>query len=423
MLQQWAITLSVILKGVTKVLLFVVVVSLLTSFVFLHRSGKYIQHYKTVHKIDSASTVLKYENTSDKGYGEKDDKLRSNVYRRELTNISNIHNNNETKHILMWTQHYGRPTFFATPGHFDKCKYRNCEITIDRLMLNASVAVMFHMWDMYRNPEEMPPYHLPHQYWLLFGRESPQNIRVDVSMNGVFNLTDTYRSDSDMHLAYGALVDRSRELPFEAVVPTRSRRKLVAWIVSHCGAVSWRDAYVRSLSRYIPIDIYGKCGNLTCGTDRRDSAAAKQCISGNYKFYLAPENSLCWEYISEKTWSALSMDVIPIVIGYANYSKFLPPHSYIDVHDFSSPEKLADYLLRLDSDEDLYNSYFRWKTTQYATTFSDHLCQFCEFLNTKRHVLQIYMDIDKWWNPMCITPTQYYRNVADDIADTAELMT
>ena len=38
-----------------------------------------------------------------------------------------------------------------------------------------------------------------------------------------------------------------------------------------------------------------------------------------------------------------------------------PNHSFIHVDDFSSVEKLAQYLLKLHHDDDLYMEYFKWR--------------------------------------------------------------
>ena len=43
------------------------------------------------------------------------------------------------------------------------------------------------------------------------------------------------------------------------------------------------------------------------------------------------------------------------------YSLFAPYRSYIHVDEFDSPKELAAYFNRLDIDDDLYNTYFRWK--------------------------------------------------------------
>lgn len=45
------------------------------------------------------------------------------------------------------------------------------------------------------------------------------------------------------------------------------------------------------------------------------------------------------------------------------YRLSAPLNSYIHVADFESPQKLAEYLKLLDKNDELYNSYFKWKGT------------------------------------------------------------
>ena len=44
-----------------------------------------------------------------------------------------------------------------------------------------------------------------------------------------------------------------------------------------------------------------------------------------------------------------------------DYKRIAPPHSYIHVDDFADAKELADYLHKLDNDDNLYNQYFAWK--------------------------------------------------------------
>jgi hypothetical protein len=61
------------------------------------------------------------------------------------------------------------------------------------------------------------------------------------------------------------------------------------------------------------------------------------------------ENSVCKDYITEKFFKVLDFDMIPIVFGTANYSKVAPAKSYINVNNFESVQKFADYLRHLVS--------------------------------------------------------------------------
>jgi len=57
----------------------------------------------------------------------------------------------------------------------------------------------------------------------------------------------------------------------------------------------------------------------------------------DYKFYLAFENSICPDYVTEKLFNTLLFTTVPIVYGGADYEAIgAPPNSYIDVRNFTS---------------------------------------------------------------------------------------
>ena len=61
-------------------------------------------------------------------------------------------------------------------------------------------------------------------------------------------------------------------------------------------------------------------------------------ILQEYKFFLAFENSLCRDYITEKFWlRALDNNIVPVVMNLGNMSRTAPEQSYIDFRDFESP--------------------------------------------------------------------------------------
>ena len=136
----------------------------------------------------------------------------------------------------------------------------------------------------------------------------------------------------------------------------------------------------------------------------------------SHKFYLAFENSLCSDYITEKTWGRLTYPIIPIVLGGADYKAFLPPHSYIDVKDYSSPKKLAAHLHKLHKNDTLYNEYFAWKRDYTCFTGIPSLsgiCSICNFMNEHMDKTNIIPDINEFWSrKRCIPPKEYYRGIA-----------
>ena len=104
------------------------------------------------------------------------------------------------------------------------------------------------------------------------------------------------------------------------------------------------------------------------------------------QFYLSLENSLCKDYITEKFWKILPYNVIPIVLNGVNMTSIAPPHSYIDISDFSNFHGLyafnelflflfiaefAQYVLTVSKSPSLFASYFWWRD-YYKEEFCDH---------------------------------------------------
>lgn len=95
-------------------------------------------------------------------------------------------------------------------------------------------------------------------------------------------------------------------------------------------------------------------------------------------------------------------NMLPIVRGAtrAHYEKVAPPNSFIHTDDFSSPKVLAAYLHRLDTDDKLYTSYFRWQNSwKIVDVWERTLCRVCAMLHgadSEQANVTWYTDIDSW---------------------------
>lgn len=122
--------------------------------------------------------------------------------------------------------------------------------------------------------------------------------------------------------------------------------------------------------------------------------------------------------------NALGRNVLPIVMGGRpeDYAISAPHKSYIHVDEFSSPQELAEYLHLLDRNDDLYNSYFKWKGTgEFINTF--FWCRVCSMLHDDEFVQQpgrcTIKDINEWWRPpgICTSGSWRAHNARSEVMD------
>lgn len=114
-----------------------------------------------------------------------------------------------------------------------------------------------------------------------------------------------------------------------------------------------------------------------------------------YRFYAAFENTLCRDYVTEKFLFGMKSNMIPVVYGGANYTKFAPPKSYINANDFKNVKELADYLKFLIDNPREYIKYFWWKKHYKYSAVEGRLCGLCVKLHHRasENKTKIYEDI------------------------------
>lgn len=211
------------------------------------------------------------------------------------------------------------------------------------------------------------------------------------------------RSDSEIFRPYGRVVQNESDYKLPTIEDIQKRPKKIAWFVSHCGVESKRDMLAKKISNLMKVDIYGKCGDHVCSRD--NFSECYNMLERDYKFYLSFENSVCKDYVTEKLFFVLTRNIVPIVYGGADYERYTPPHSVIDVTKYSTVKELVDYLKFLDENPKEYLKYFEWKKSYYTdTTPQATLCQLCEKLNEPRKKI-VYEDVIAWLNypGMCKT--------------------
>lgn len=297
----------------------------------------------------------------------------------------------------------------AGPGAFHGCPVNRCTLTDDKSRSPDADAIIYK--DHFTNPGILP--RPVTQIWLLYFLECPYHTQ-SIRQADVFNWTATYRRDSTLVAPYekwtyykDAVHQHDQFVNYAA-----NKTKKVAWFVSNCGSRNRRLDYARELSKYIQVDIYGTCGTFHCP---RSDQKCFELLERDYKFYLAFENSNCRDYITEKLFvNGFGHSILPVVMGARpeDYERAAPEGSYIHVDEFSGPQELALYLKRLDEDDELYNSYFRWKGTgEFINTY--FWCRLCTMMHTALSEgvqPRSYSDVNEWWRKEGVCVLTSWRN-------------
>ena len=298
---------------------------------------------------------------------------------------------------------------------------KTCLLACDPALYNKSEAIIFNLF----YTRDFPLHKFPDQKWVITDVEAPPQSMSrwpkPPTLNKIkhhFNISSFFTSDATVPLypPPKCFIDEEQLIKDGlANVPLFTNRSHdVAWFVSHCRTQSQREDYVRELRKFIGVDVYGKCGDMSCGDKKnRSPPCVRDILNDNYRFYLSFENSLCQDYITEKLWNVLGPlkpNVIPVVMGGVNYTSFLPSKTYIDVRDFKSPEDLAVYLHKVAKNTTLFREYImRKRAVTCRRSKVRYLCQLCKHMHAHRGQREIIADITTLWSihGRCTPPQKY----------------
>ena len=189
-------------------------------------------------------------------------------------------------------------------GVFNDCPVHNCQITRDSSKIYSADVVL-----TTDNADNQTLNRLNKvKQWIitvLHLTQNPFRTKNLSQFKDMINWTVSYRRDSVVSYPSGYYLKHavSKQKSEPRINYAEGRSKLVAWFVTSCQTNSKRENYVRELSDYIAVDIYGDCGTFHC--DYNESKLCIDEISKTYKFYLAFEDSLCKDYITEEFYYAL----------------------------------------------------------------------------------------------------------------------
>ncbi|KAG7270283.1 hypothetical protein CRUP_037507 [Coryphaenoides rupestris] len=278
-----------------------------------------------------------------------------------------------------------------------------CHLTKDPGAYPDADAVIIHHREIANNVSWLPPEPRPSaQKWIWMNFESPTHTPELRRFEGVFNLTMTYRTDSDIFLPYGYLIPTPHRThggpPKQLALQRSSHRRphLVAWVISNWSESQERVAFYYQLIRHIRVDVFGRAGQPL-----PEGRSVVQ-LARRYQFYLALENSQHTDYITEKLWNAVLAGAVPVVLGPPrdNYERFLPPEAFIHVDDFPSVRGLARYLLLLRRTPALLRRHLAWRGSyrvRQPTFWGEHFCSACRTVGNAKHQAKRVTHLADWF--------------------------
>ena len=226
------------------------------------------------------------------------------------------------------------------------------------------------------------------------------------NFDDIFNLTMTYKRDSDLYLPYGTATRLYNELYTENITwhldnLTQQKSKLALWIASNKYT---RGARERMQLTDLLIDAgldLDRRGSLFPNASKIPNGRGLQFIHfiRSYKFYMSFENQWhCKDYFTEKVWNnGFRAESVPVVWGARkrDYIAALPPGSFIFASDYT-PTELVEYLKYLNQNDTAYREYFSWRTME-ITEMPDYgratgFCQLCRIMHG--------INIDNIFNPL-----------------------
>ena len=325
------------------------------------------------------------------------------------------------KQIQIWTNKFhwtdsGR-TDYTCPGL--PCNVRQIEDTSFETM-EKSDAVLFHYlseWDW----DEVHKHKKPGQKWIFSSAQSPVNTkRLVIPPKKYYNNTYDYimsyrKHERNLFGDFGKLTKKESGSQ-DGVNWAEGKTRLAAWTGRDCNGsyVKWkRMQFIQDMAKLAQVDVYGKCGEEECESFSPGCYAKLR----RHKFYLAFENCKCRNFISEVWDNAILNNVVPVVYGppREDYELVLPVGSFIHVEQFPNLQKLVDFLLMLNRNDDLYNTYFEWKKHWQVESYRERhllnpsaMCQVVErLLEDEKAVKEGTFkpmtppDWESWWFGSC----------------------
>lgn len=237
-------------------------------------------------------------------------------------------------------------------------------------------------------------YRSPESVWgLSFNWESIGNYpwAGDKALLSLFDVTEgydrrMYHVITDSYFSYDlpSIVNETR-LSFDSAI--RSKKEVPAyvtssilWLNSNCQTASNRTGYMTEMMRHISVDAWGRCGrnkghsfppeimkiqktSPNVSFYHGHWGKAKKALLKHYPFTVAIENTLTYDYVTEKLWQPLAAGSVPLYYGAPNIEDWLPcKNCIVNLRQFANPRAAAEFIESVSRNLTRYAEFHKWRS-------------------------------------------------------------
>lgn len=267
--------------------------------------------------------------------------------------VKGLKRKNWINYILFWTSAGVEPFNEMGEGQYSfirkQCPFRNCFVTDDKgyfEKIEEFDIILFNVLNL-NTYNYLPSTRAAYQKYVFVSPKPAVDYPIPAGYTDFFNWTWTYRLDSDITFSYVTVKNKAGKvigpkLDMHWLHPDRmkqpnefvrsklqNKKTAIAWIKTDCYTGYHEDDFPLQLKKELSLyelnmDIYGQCGDtiLDCSinVDSGDEGCAAK-LQTDYYFYLALEDAVSEDYVTNKILLSLNNYAVPVVYGGANYSR------------------------------------------------------------------------------------------------------
>lgn len=195
----------------------------------------------------------------------------------------------------------------------------------------------------------------------IFFSGEPFGIRIDADFNFTFDRNSDKNTRFPLWLGYlnDYLLEECHRRK-NGIINVPKRENFCSFISNGEVKTTHRRTIVEKLSKYKKVHCGGKyLNNIGYNVPRGINCSGKIEHNNNYKFAIAFENEDYPGYVTEKICDIYKSNCIPIYWGTKEVVNDFNPSTFINANDFSNFDELVEHIIKVDSDDKLYASYFK----------------------------------------------------------------